>query len=287
MQYSEVQWASFSEQLSKEAFSLAGMGSTLRGALGSSMGKAKAPTGWILPSRKGLALGSAAKPGASMFPAPGGVAATPGVFQSFGKSLQEGGKLMQRDSTKSLLAGKSVSAGPAARMGGEVAQSVGHHYAHKGTLGNLVNPLGGALGGMAEGITRGAGKELTRGAGALGAHGPAALQGTARTMGRFGTGMQRAAKGVGMAGEVAGLAGLGTAVHAPLSLAGAVGGKIVGGASQALPILTDALHSAGDVVAHGAHDVVGNAAHSAAGKVQSAAKRSLPSMSPQLVHGVP
>ena len=194
--------------------------------------------------------------------------------------------MMQQDSTKSMLAGKHVSAGPASRVGGEMAQSVVHHYAHKGTIGNLINPLGGALGGMAEGLTRGAGKELTRGAGVLGARGPEAMQGTARAMGHVGSGMQRAAKGVGMAGEVAGLAGLGTAVHAPLSLAGAVGGKIVGGASHALPALTDALHSAGDVVAHGAHDVVGNAAHSAVGKSQNMARQSIPAGMPQMAHGV-
>mgnify|MGYP000042901669 CR=1 FL=1 len=48
-----------------------------------------------------------------------------------------------------------------------------------------------------------------------------------------GGGLQRAAKPMGTAGEVAGLASLGTALHAPLSIAGAVGGKLLGTAAHA------------------------------------------------------
>jgi hypothetical protein len=156
---------------------------------------------------------------------------------------------------------------------GEMAHSVGHHYAHKGTLANMINPLGGAFGGLAEGATRAAGKEMVRGGAAMGASGVRGTGMASRAMGSVGRGMQTMAKPVGMAGEVAGLAGLGTAVHAPLSLAGAVGGKILGGAAHAAPAIGDMLHSSGDVLAHGAHDVVGNAAHSLAGKARSSMGR--------------
>lgn len=220
----------------------------------------------IANAAKGLMGGGAAK---TVNPFKGG----PGIFQRFGQDLMAGGKMLGRDSTKSLVAGNRVAAGPAGRVMGEMAHSVGHHYAHKGTLANLINPLGGALGGVAEGATRAAGKEMVRGAGAMGASGVRGTGIAAKAMGGVGTGLQRVAKPMGMAGEVAGLAGLGTAVHAPLSVAGAVGGKILGGAAHAAPAIGDVLHSAGDVVAHGAHDVVGNAAHSIAGKARAVANK--------------
>ena len=82
----------------------------------------------------------------------------PGVFQSYGKSLMEGGKMLASPQLTGV--GKFTPAGALRRTVGEVAHSAGHHYAHKSTLGNLINPLGGALGGTAEGLTRAAGKEL-------------------------------------------------------------------------------------------------------------------------------
>lgn len=188
--------------------------------------------------------------------------AGPGMFQRFGQDLMAGGKMLA--SKKLVAPGQFAQAGLGSRVAGEVAQSAGHHYAHKSTLGNLINPLGGALGGISEGLTRSAGKELA-GAGA------AAGGRAGKALGAVGGGLQRAAKPMDMAGEVAGLAGLGTALHAPLSLAGAVGGKIVGTAAHAAPIVGDALHNVGHTVAHAAHDVVGNAAHSVADKARQAA----------------
>ena len=186
----------------------------------------------------------------------------PGVFQRFGQDLMAGGKML--GGQKLVAPGKFAPAGMGSRVAGEVAQSAGHHYAHKSTIGNLLNPLGGAVGGISEGLTRSAGKELA-GAGA-GVGGRAG-----RAMGAVGGGLQRAAKPMGMAGEVAGLAGLGTALHAPLSVAGAVGGKLLGTAAHAAPVVGEALHHAGHTIAHGVHDVVGNATHAVADKARRAA----------------
>jgi hypothetical protein len=186
----------------------------------------------------------------------------PGMFQRFGQDLMAGGKML--GGNKLTGVGKFTPAGLGSRVAGEVAQSAGHHYAHKSTLGNVINPLGGAIGGISEGLTRSAGKELhSAGAGVTG--------GMGRAMQSAGKGLQHAAKPMGMAGEVAGLAGLGTAVHAPLSLAGALGGKMLGAAAHAAPAVGEALHSAGHVAAHAAHDVVGNAAHGVADKARRAA----------------
>lgn len=183
----------------------------------------------------------------------------PGIFQRFGQDLMAGGKML--GGQKLVAPGQFARAGLGQRVAGEVAQAAGHHYAHKSTLGNLMNPLGGALGGIGEGLTRSAGKELA-GAGAN------VAGRTGSAMRAAGGGLQRAAKPMGMAGEVAGLAGLGTALHAPLSLAGAVGGKLVGTAAHAAPAIEHALHSVGHTAAHAAHDVVGNAAHSVADTVR-------------------
>lgn len=194
----------------------------------------------------------------------------PGVFQRFGQDLMAGGKMLGQNSTKSLVAGSHVAAGPAGRVAGELAHSMGHHYAHKSTLMNAINPLGGAIGGLAEGATRAAGKEMVRGGAAMGANGARGLGAASKAMGGVGRGLQAAAKPMGMAGEVAGLAGLGTALHAPLSVAGVVGGKILGGAAHAAPAIGDALHSAGATLAHGAHDVVGNIAHGSVDRARKA-----------------
>lgn len=185
----------------------------------------------------------------------------PGIFQRFGQDLMAGGKML--GSQKLTGVGKFTPAGLGSRVAGEVAQSAGHHYAHKSTLGNVINPLGGALGGISEGLTRSAGKELhTAGTGMAGRAGGALRS--------AGSGLQRAAKPMGMAGEVAGLAGLGTALHAPLSLAGAVGGKMLGAASAAAPAVEHALHGVGHTAAHAAHDVVGNATHSVVDRARRA-----------------
>lgn len=186
----------------------------------------------------------------------------PGVFQRFGQDLMAGGKMLGADKLTGV--GKFSPAGLGSRVAGEVAHSAGSHYAHKSTLGNVMNPLGGALGGISEGLTRSAGKELHGAGGSVGG-------GLGGAMQSAGKGLQRAAKPMGMAGEVAGLAGLGSAVHAPLSVAGAVGGKLLGGAASAAPAVGEALHNVGHVAAHAAHDVVGNAAHGVADRARRAA----------------
>lgn len=258
MTYEEIKQAAFLDELQKIA---AANGGTLPG-----LEKVALSLAPITNAAKGLMGGGAAK---AVNPFKGG----PGMFQRFGQDLMAGGKMLGQNSTKSLVVGSHVPAGPVGRVAGEMAHSMGHHYAHKSTLMNAINPLGGAFGGLAEGATRAAGKELVRGGAAMGASGVRGTGLASRAMGGMGRGMQAAAKPMGMAGEVAGLAGLGTAVHAPLSLAGAVGGKILGGAAHAAPAIGDVLHSSGDVLAHGAHDIVGNAAHSLAGKAKNFAGR--------------
>jgi len=186
--------------------------------------------------------------------------AGPGVFQRYGQDLMAGGKML---ASKQLVApGQFAQAGVGRRVAGEVAQSAGHHYAHKSTLGNVLNPLGGAIGGVAEGLTRSAGKELHGAGQAVGGRVGGALQAA-------GTGVQRAAKPAGMAGEVAGLASLGSALHAPLSAAGLLGGKMMGAAAHAAPAVGEALHHAGHTVGHAVHDVVGTASQSLAGKARN------------------
>jgi len=214
--------------------------------------KIAAAHGGVLPGLEKVALFGA---GGAANPFKGG----PGVFQRFGQDLMAGGAML--GSKKLTGVGKFTPAGIGSRVASEVAQSAGNHYAHKSTLGNLMNPLGGALGGISEGLTRSAGKELHGAGGNVGG-------GLGGAMQSAGKGLQRAAKPMGMAGEVAGLAGLGSAVHAPLSLAGAVGGKVMGAASAAAPAVGEALHSAGHVAAHAAHDVVGNATHNVADRVR-------------------
>jgi len=186
--------------------------------------------------------------------------AGPGVFQRYGQDLMAGGKML---ASKQLVApGQFAQAGVGRRVAGEVAQSAGHHYAHKSTLGNALNPLGGAIGGVAEGLTRSAGKELHGAGQSVGGRTGGALRAA-------GTGLQRAAKPAGMAGEVAGLASLGSALHVPLSAAGLLGGKVMGAAAHAAPAVGDALHHAGHTVGHAVHDVVGNAGQSLAGKARN------------------
>lgn len=195
-----------------------------------------------------------------------------GVFQSFGKSLMEGGKMLA--SPKLVGVGQFAQAGTGNRLAGEVAHSVGHHYAHKGLLGNLINPLGGALGGAAEGLTRFGGQELASRGATLGGK-------AGQSMARAGGLMQKHAPKVGVGGEIAGLAGLGTAVHAPLSLAGAVGGKVLGGGvgalSAAVPAAGEAaahaLHGVGPMAEHGLADVVGGKVQGLAGKAKDMAGR--------------
>lgn len=215
--------------------------------------KIAAAHGGVLPGLEKVAL-----LGGGANPFKGG----PGMFQRFGQDLMAGGKML--GGQKLTGVGKFTPAGLGSRVAGEVAQSAGHHYAHKSTIGNVLNPLGGALGGISEGLTRSAGKELHSAGTGLGGRAGGAMRSA-------GSGLQRAAKPMGMAGEVAGLASLGSALNAPLSLAGAVGGKVLGTAAHAAPAVGDALHGVGHTVAHAAHDVVGNVTHGIADKARRAA----------------
>lgn len=182
----------------------------------------------------------------------------PGIFQRFGNDLMQGGKALM--SPQLVAPGKFQPAGLVRRVTGEMATSAGKHYSHKGTLMNAVNPLGGAMGGIAEGLTRATGKELsTTGARVGGRMGGA--------LGATGRGLQKAAPVAGMAGEVAGVAGMGTALGAPLSIQGALGGKAIG---AALPGVDHALHHAGSYAGHAAHDLAGNVGHGIADKARRA-----------------
>lgn len=186
----------------------------------------------------------------------------PGMIQRFGQDLMAGGKMVSSPQLTGV--GQFSPAGVGRRVLGEVAQSTGHHYAHKSTVGNLLNPLGGAIGGTAEGLTRAAGKELHTAGTNLGGRAGSVAQSA-------GKGLQAAAKPAGMVGEVAGLAGLGSALHAPLSAAGLVGGKIMGAAAHAAPAVGEALEHGGHAVAHAVHDVVGTASQGLANRARSAA----------------
>jgi hypothetical protein len=183
----------------------------------------------------------------------------PGLFQRFGQDLMTGGKALM--SPQLTSPGTFTPAGAGRRVVGEMAQSAGHHYAHKGTFANVINPLGGAIGGAAEGLTRATGRELqTAGQQVGGRFGGA--------MGATGRGLVTAAPHAGMAGEVAGLAGLGGSLGGPLSIQGALGGKLLGAAA---PAASEAIHHMGGHLAqHAAHDVVGTASHGIADRARRA-----------------
>jgi len=133
------------------------------------------------------------------------------------------------------------------RILGGTLEGAGQHVGHKSTLGLMTNPLGVPLGGALEGATRQSGKELVRSAG------EAAQAGAGGLRGSLGRGLQQHAKRVGQAGEVAGLAALGTMAHAPLSGAGALGTAALKGVG-----LKGALaNTLGGVGAHGVADVAG------------------------------
>lgn len=136
----------------------------------------------------------------------------------------------------------------AKQMMGAGVEGAASHVRHKPLMA-AINPLGAPIGGAIEGVTRQAGRGLSA-AGHKGAGGA----------------LKRHAGKAGLAGEIGALAGMGTAVHAPLSAAGLLGGKISGGVAAAAPALADvASHAAepighaGKVLAHGAEDAIGMA----------------------------
>jgi hypothetical protein len=196
---------------------------------------------------------------------------------------------------KFVAPGQMAPAGAAQQAIGDWAHSVGKHYAHKGTVANLANPLGGVLGGTAESAVRTTGKQLVRGGAAIGVAGGGGTlaNAAAKRMGQAGMGLQKAAPAAGKAGELAGLAGLGASVHAPLSAAGFVGHHVVGGGlhglAQAAPAAAEmaghALHGGGEAAAHGIHDVVGNASNSLVSKTRGFANRITSALQPRMTPG--
>ncbi len=135
------------------------------------------------------------------------------------------------------------------RVLGGALEGAGHHISHKSTLGLMANPLGAPMGGALEGATRQVGKELVRSTGLAGQVGAGGLRGS------VGRGMQQYAPHIGQAGEIAGLAAMGTAAHAPLSSAGALGTAALKG----LGIKGALAGALGNVGAHGVADVAGTA----------------------------
>jgi hypothetical protein len=147
-------------------------------------------------------------------------------------------------------------------LGAGVEGAAGHTRHH--TIGRVINPIGTPMGGGIEGMTRQIGREFSS-AGHKGVGGA----------------LKRQAGKVGLVGEVAGLAGMGTAAHLPMSAAGVLGGKMSGGLAAAAPALADVaghvaepLGHAGKVLAHGAEDAMGMATK----KVPALAGRGLTAM---------
>ena len=202
--------------------------------------------------------------------------------QGVGARLQAAGKQMAMTPTERVsAAGFKMAPGEAGqitqaaqqmgrggagnRVLGGAMEGAGHHIAHKSTLGLLANPLGAPMGGALEGATRQAGKELVRTTGLAGEVGAGGLRGS------IGRGMQQYAPHVGQAGEIAGLAAMGTAAHAPLSSAGALGTAALKG----LGVKGALAGALGNVGAHGAADVVGTAMQHGAGKAAPLIQRGM------------
>lgn len=158
----------------------------------------------------------------------------------YGKSLAEGGTLLQGAKKVPGLSAADMSqvqkfrpTSAGRRIAGEAVHGAGHHIDHASTLKMVTNPLGVPLGGALEGATRGVGKELQR-AGSSGVQ-------------RAGQAMVKHAPKAGVVGEVGALGGLGAAVHAPLSGAAVIGGKlapVLGHAGALGHIAQDALGTA-------------------------------------------
>ncbi len=219
--------------------------------------------GQALRSVKGFLSGAP-----KVVPGVGQIPMNPGLGSTFlsgtGKSLQDSGKLMMTGPKASgftraelTAAGLPSAPGVAGRVGGQVVHDIGHHVAHKGPVGNVLNPFGSLVGGASEGLARGVGKELS------------SAGGRAAPIGRI---MQKAAPALGLGGEIGGIAGLGLAAGVPISAAGALGGKAIAFA----PGAEDALHYAGNYLAHVGHDVAGTTG----GKVLRVAKGALGRLAP-------
>ena len=188
---------------------------------------------------------------------------------------RQAGKNMQMDSTQRMYrTGLPVSKADVAsasaftraagsggtsgvkRVAGSAVEGAGKHVRDKSALGLAINPMGAPLGGAVEGGMHGLGREVTRNSNSRFARGASKA-------------LHRGAKAGGVAGEIAGVAGLGTALHAPLSAAGAVGGKMLGAAG----VKGSLANAVGNYGAHVGADLAGGAAGKVIRPIAGAAKQ--------------
>jgi hypothetical protein len=145
-------------------------------------------------------------------------------YKDIGKKLEGLGgmfRLPQGVSVEDAMAAGN-SKGALGRVFGEGLHSAGHHMGHASTVGKLMNPLGKPVGGMFEGVARGAGQELQRAGGAV----HTGLAGAAKTLGgglrgSVGRALETHAPRIGQGGEILGAAGTATALGAAVSPAAA------------------------------------------------------------------
>jgi hypothetical protein len=184
----------------------------------------------------------ASKPSSRMTQWGGNMMATPA------QRLQQAGHNVPAGQAKGITAAvnRMGGASPAKRIVGGAVHGAGHHVGHKSTLGLMANPLGIPLGGAIEGATRQGGKELA-----------------SKGFQRAGGALQSHAGKIGLGGEIAGLAGIGTAINMPVSAAGAVGTAALKGIGAKSGLIS----ALGHYGAHGAADALGTAVNSGAGRV--------------------
>lgn len=136
--------------------------------------------------------------------------------------------------------------GTAARIGSHVVESTGHHIAHASPVQLAAKSIGIPLGGALEGLARGSGRELRSSGNQLAQ--------------RAGGVLERNAKGIGRVGELAGVPAMAMGLHAPLSAAGLIGGKLIGSAMPAAEHMIEHAGPAAEYAHHAASDLVGNIA---------------------------
>lgn len=179
--------------------------------------------------------------------------ASRGLLGGVGKSLESSGRTLRTAQAVPGAAAPSL----AGRVTGGALEGAGKHIAHRSGLGIAINPLGVPFGGAIEGATHQVGHEL---------------QG--RGLQRAGAFLKSHAGKAGVAGELAGLAGLGTALHAPLNAAAVAGKGVLGAAlGKGALLSTPGVQELGGYAGHLAADVTGTALK---GGTASAIQRALP-----------
>ena len=147
-------------------------------------------------------------------------------YKGIGKKLEETGNMFRAPKgvtpEMARAAGNTRAGSVSGRMVGEGLHSAGKHMGHTGTVGKVMNPLGKPIGGFIEGVTAQGGRELQRSGGAVatGLKGPATTLGGG-VRGSVGRGLERNAKKVGLAGEIATAAGTATGIGHAVSPAAA------------------------------------------------------------------